>query len=85
MADDNVVSIKGRPIVPPGTPDPEVIECAEKLVALASSGEISGFVYVALFRDESTSYHRIGRLTRAVIGAIELLKVSLCQDDIEDK
>jgi len=81
---DKVVSIKGQPIVPPGTVDPIVVAELERLLAQAQSGEISGIAYVTLFRDDCTNYSRVGRLTRAVLGTLELLKVSMCKSDIED-
>lgn len=80
---ERVVSICGARVIAPGTPNPELIEDVEKLLELARSGEISSIAYVTLFYDDLTSYRWVGRMTRGVIGALELVKHSLCAGAIE--
>lgn len=81
----SVVSLKGDPVVAPGTPNPDLIVHLEEMLEKARSGEISSIAYVVLYRDELTSYHWIGRMTRAVLGSLELVKYGLCRDDWEAK
>lgn len=80
-----VVSLKGTEIVAPGTPNPDVITELEKLVEMAKAGEIEGIAYAVLFHDDLTTYNRKGRLTRGVIGCLELMKTAICIDDLESK
>jgi hypothetical protein len=81
----SVVSLfKGTPIVSPGTPNPELISDLEKLLEKAKSGEITSIAYAALYSDDLTSYHWVGKMTRSMIGSLELIKYALCRGDWED-
>lgn len=78
-----VVSLKGDPIVSPGTPNQELIEDLEKVLEKAKSGEIISIAYAILYSDELTSYRWVGKMTRAIVGTLELIKYGLCRGDWE--
>jgi hypothetical protein len=84
MADEvsNIVSLKGAPIVPPGTPRPDVAEELEALAAMARAGALDGLVVALLFPDNCTSYRIKGRINRACVGVLEMVKFKLLYDDM---
>lgn len=65
--------------------DESVVAVLEELLAEARAGEISGIAVVPLYYNDLTRYLTAGRLTRGVIGALELLKVKLCMDDLRER
>jgi hypothetical protein len=79
-----VVSLKGQPIVPPGTPNQELIKELERLTEMAASGEIDGLTYVILYRDDLTNYGWKGRTTRGMLGCLELMKHDLIAGHLEN-
>lgn len=81
----SVVSLKGDPIVAPGTPNADLVTHLEEILEKARSGEISSLVYIALYHDDLTTYHWIGRMTRGVLGCLELVKYGLSREDAESK
>lgn len=80
-----VVSLTGDPIVAPGTPRPELIADLERVLEMAKAGEIEGIAYAVQHADGCTNFYRIGRLTRAVIGALSILQTSIVYDEIKEK
>jgi hypothetical protein len=83
---DKVVSLKyGIPIAAPGTPVPELIEDLESLLEKARAGEINAIAYGVRYSDDLTSYRWVGVITRALIGALELAKLGMCQAEINAK
>lgn len=80
MADGNVVSLNGQQIVPPGTVRPELVTELKKLLAMAESGEIDGIAYAATYYDDATGSDQVGRVTRSMLGSIELLKHLMCKE-----
>jgi len=85
MADGSkVVSLKGDPIVAKGTPRPEVIETLEGMLDLAHAGELDGFAAALLFKDDCTSYRISGRLSRGLIGVLEMAKFQMLYDDMKE-
>jgi hypothetical protein len=82
MAD--VVSLKGEPIAPRGEPREDIALELEELAARARAGELDGVVATLLFQDNSTSYRIKGRVTRAMIGVLEMVKFQLLHDDMEE-
>jgi hypothetical protein len=43
-----VVSICGEPVIPPGEPNPRIIEELERLLARAKSGDVIGIAFVEI-------------------------------------
>lgn len=80
----SVVSLKGAPVAAPGTPNPDLVEDLEKLLDMARSGEINAIAYGVVYRDGLTSYRWVGRITRALVGSLELAKMSMCQNEINE-
>lgn len=74
-----VVSLRGNEVLPPGTPNPDVIAHAESLLEMARAGEISALVSVTLYRDDATGYRLSGGFTRSVLGACVVAQHRLCQ------
>jgi len=60
-----------------------VVKELEELLAKAQAGEVSGLAYVTLHPGDYTLWHRVGRMTRGVIGALTLLQWDMCKADIE--
>lgn len=74
-----VISIRGEEILLPGVPNDKLITDIQELLEKAKSGEISGLAWASLHRDDATSYGWNGKLTRGVIGALELVKYELME------
>lgn len=68
-----------------GAVNPDLVKELQDLLERAKAGELHGLAYAALYAGDLTVYDSAGRLTRGVIGAIELLKFRMCRDDLEDK
>jgi len=82
---DNVVSIvNGAQVVPPGEPRPALIEFLEELTEMARSGELDGIAIACLYRTDATNHAMRGRVTRSLIGALQLASFELCKLDGED-
>jgi len=64
----SIVSLRGEEIKPPGEPNPEAVEAAERLLELARSGEINTIFAVVQHADESVSAWRRGSITNRLIG-----------------
>lgn len=81
----DVVPIRAG-LLPPSTgeADPNVVKQLAELLEAAKSGEIIGFTYAALHPGEVTSFHRSGRNTRGMIGALVLLQHDMCKTDLEN-
>lgn len=69
------------PAPPAGTVDEALVKEFQDLLERVQAGEVIGVAYVALCPGDTTYYRSAGRLTRGVIGGIEVLKWSLCQRD----
>lgn len=65
----------------PGTVNESVVDELQGLLDKAKAGEITGVAYVSLHPGDLTCFGRAGRMTRGVIGAIELLKYDMCRDE----
>lgn len=80
-----VVAIRsGLEVEPPaGTVNQDVVKELQELLDKANCGEITGLAYVSLHPGDLTLHHRVGRITRGVIGAITLLQYSLARNDGE--
>jgi hypothetical protein len=81
---ENVVSLRGDKVQNPGTPNAEVIEDIERLLEAARSGEINAIAYAVRYKDDLTSYRWVGIISRAMVGAIELAKLGMCQQEISE-
>lgn len=65
---DNVVSMKGDPILQPGEPVPSVVEWCEQLVERARAGEIKGIACCVVFADDATGAAIRGQISYALVG-----------------
>ena len=81
-AESKVVSLTGAEVIPPGTVRPELVAELESLLEMAKSGEIEGIAAAVLYRDDCTTFRLKGRMSRALIGVIEMMKARICYDDI---
>lgn len=75
----NIRSLHGAVILPPGQPDQNIIKVAEEILDRARSGDLNGLAYVMHHSDDTTSYEYIGRIDRATIGTLEMLKLRICK------
>lgn len=64
--------------------NPDVVKQLEALLDMAKSGEIVGFAYAVVHQGDLTSYHRAGRNTRGMIGALVLLQGEIVKCELED-
>ncbi len=63
----------------------DVVEELEKLLAEAKAGELHGIAYASLHPGDLTKYHRVGRGTRGMLGALYLLQHSIgCDVNLEN-
>ena len=69
-----VISLDGTPVFAPGEADPWVVEALEDMLERAKSGECKGFAIAWLTADQATCHHVVGRVTRAVLGAVTILQ-----------
>jgi hypothetical protein len=84
MADKIVPIRDGLAVDPPaGTADPAVIKEIEGLLEQAKSGELIGLAYVSLHPGDTTVYFRVGRITRAVMGALTIMQYAMAKADTE--
>ena len=58
---DKVTSIRGHPLPTPGEPVEDVVDTLRRLLEMAESGEIVGFVGVTLHADNAVSGYSIGQ------------------------
>lgn len=65
-------------------PDPDVIDSLKDLLEMAKSGELNGFVIIMSHPGDSSSWGWVGRITRSLIGSVELCKFDLCQKELEN-
>ena len=85
MPDGTILQL--RPGILPETSEdarPEVIKELEELLAKAKAGEIRGIAYVAIHPGDLTSFARVGRNTRGMLGANMLLQHEMCARTMED-
>lgn len=76
---ENVVSIRGGvDIKPPGTPEPDVVAEAERVLAMARAGEICSLVTVYSFYDGCVGSRFAGRVGRTVVGEIVMVERRVC-------
>ena len=75
-----VVSLRGSEITLPGEPVPAVVEALEKLLEAAQSGDVQGFAVAVMHADSSTSTRRAGIHGRALVGALEIVKLDLAAE-----
>lgn len=79
-----VVSMNGLPVTAPGEVSKETVEHLEDLLERAKSGEVIGFVGVAMDRDETVAYHGAGRIASyQIMGALSgaAMKVNDLMED----
>lgn len=72
-----VVSLKGKPIEDPRTPDPKVVAGLRELLEKAESGEIKGYAAVSLHADDLVSYEIHGLFDQRTLGGLELVKAEM--------
>lgn len=75
-----VVGLRGEEIKPRGEPRPEVVEAAEKLLALAVSGEVTGVCISMHHADECVSSLRQGDFSFRLIGLAQTLVHDMCRE-----
>lgn len=80
-----VVAIReGLELEPPaGTVNADIVKELQELLDKANCGEITGFAYVTLHPGDLTLYHRAGRITRGVIGAVALMQYEMARADAD--
>jgi hypothetical protein len=64
-------------------PREDVVKKFEELLEQARSGEIQGAAYAVLHPGGFSAYNTIGRTTRGLLGAIDLLKYDMCRADFQ--
>ncbi|QPF87025.1 hypothetical protein IC762_12295 [Bradyrhizobium genosp. L] len=69
-----------EPEPPAGSVNAVLVKDLQELVAKASAGEITGVAYVTLHPGDLTCYHRVGRITRGVVGALSILQFDMVKD-----
>jgi hypothetical protein len=65
-----VVSLRGKPVPPPGTPNPEVVDELEEWLARANAGQVQGIAIAALYCDGCTGGRWGGVLSRSMVGQL---------------
>lgn len=79
-----VVSLRGKEILPPGTPRPKVVKLLRELLERAESGDVSAITVVCLHSDDTYSTWHEGRMLYGLVGAIECHKqriIAVINDD----
>jgi len=72
------------PEPPPGHVDEAVVKELTDLLERAKSGEITGIAYGVLCPGDLSYYGRFGRITRGVIGAMEILKYTIIERALQE-
>jgi hypothetical protein len=80
-----VVPIRPGVALPPprGEVDEDVIKVLTDLLEAAHAGEVVGVAYAAQHPQKTTSWHRAGYGTRALLGAVTLLQADICRTELE--
>ena len=66
-------------------PDPVIIQYLEELLEEARAGQIQGIVWASLHPGDLTSHGRAGCVTSAVIGKLEIAKMSVVKIALEEE
>lgn len=77
---DNVVSLSGNPIDPPGMADQHIVDACENLLVMAIAGKLTGIVYAIRHEDGATSCANVGRLNMALVGELTWLAHKVADD-----
>lgn len=72
------------PEPPPGYVDESVVKELTDLLERAKSGEITGIAYAVLCPGDTSYYGRSGRITRGVVGAMEILKFTIIESALKE-
>lgn len=81
---DKITNIRtGVEFNAPGTPREDLIQNIEALLEMVKSGHVDGIAYAVVFHDGATDWVNGGRVTRALVGALECAKFDLVKGDIQ--
>lgn len=68
---EKVVHIRGGSVVSAGVPNPDAIQECEELLERLKSGEVQGFIYAQLWRDNVAGWATAGPTgCYAIVGAL---------------